>query len=199
MCMGQVSRLYELEITPASWTFTIWAFIYTWQVLWIIYTLFVTCKYRMNSVIFGKWFYFTFNVANICNALWIITWVNQHIVWSGIILICVAIALISAAYSAHKYMFVNIQRTISSSVDAADDDQQQSQNTINLKWLTNSQGIKTWIYVLVMNGVPFYATWTVIAAHLNIGIILTHKAECRYNVSLTQAINGSPSAQPSAS
>ena len=30
--VGEVSREYELPITPASWTFSIWAIIYTWYV-----------------------------------------------------------------------------------------------------------------------------------------------------------------------
>lgn len=49
------------------------------QFLWIGYVLYLTCKYDMDEVVFGKYFFFAYNIGNVFNALWIIIWVNEHI------------------------------------------------------------------------------------------------------------------------
>jgi hypothetical protein len=41
---GDVSDYYFLEITPAGWTFSIWAVIYTFQVLFVLYLLISLCR-----------------------------------------------------------------------------------------------------------------------------------------------------------
>mmetsp|Transcript_36234 Transcript_36234/g.31970 ORF Transcript_36234/g.31970 Transcript_36234/m.31970 type:complete len:308 (-) Transcript_36234:242-1165(-) len=173
--VGEVSDEYNLEITPASWTFSIWGFIYTWQAIWIIYVLYLTCKYDMNSIVFGKWFYIIYNIANICNGLWIIVWTNELIWPAAIFLPCIAAGLVISAYIAHKYMFVDSNTMIVNNGDnygGVANNNRQSE----YKWLDSAKSIRPLLYIFVLNGVPFYATWTVTASHLNIGIALCHKA-----------------------
>merc|ERR1712083_1087786 len=31
------------------------------------------------------------------------------------------------------------------------------------------------LYMFVLNGIPFYATWCVVASHLNVGIVISHQ------------------------
>ena len=47
---GDISDKFYLNITPASWTFSIWGFIFTWQLLWIIYTLSTICRTNTDGV-----------------------------------------------------------------------------------------------------------------------------------------------------
>merc|ERR1712048_500125 len=48
-------------------------------------------------------------------------------------------------------------------------------DTMAPKWLMESKSIKVLLYIFVLNGISFYATWTVIATLLNIGAALHYK------------------------
>merc|ERR1712154_694231 len=146
--------------------------------LWICYVLYLTLKYKMNQIVFGKWFYITYNVGNICNALWIIIWVNEYVIPAALLLILIASFLITSAYIAHKYIFIDTNKTITNEQNQGDNYgalAPSDDNDITPKWLSNSKSIKPLIYILVLNGIPFYATWCVVATHLNIGISLCYK------------------------
>jgi len=172
--VGEVSDLYGLEITPAGWTFAIWGFIYIWQFLWIGYVLFLTCKYEMDSVVFGKWFFVLYSVANVFNALWIVIWVNEHIVWAAVFLVSISISLISAAFIAHKFMYRLRDKIVDTNYGAATPDTADSDDDA-LRWINKSTAIKPLLTILVLNGIPFYATWCVVASHINVGIVICHK------------------------
>jgi len=172
--VGEVSDEYNLEITPAGWTFTIWGFIYIWQFLWIGYVLFLTCKYDMDTVIFGKWFFFLYNLASVFNALWIIIWVNEHVVWAMISLLGITVCLLTAAYIAHKYMY-DVNRPINAeNYGAAAGTSTEIEDTTP-QWLRKSSSIRPLLFAFVVNGIPFYATWCVVASHLNVGIVICYK------------------------
>jgi len=173
--VGEVSDEFNLEITPSSWTFTIWGFIYTWQAIWIIYVLYLTCKYDMNSIVFGRLFYIIYNIANICNGLWIIVWTNELIWPAAIFLPCIAGGLVISAYIAHKYMFVDTNTMIVNGDNYGGVSNDGGSNN-DYKWLDSAKSIRPLLYIFVLNGVPFYATWCVVASHLNIGIALCYKA-----------------------
>jgi len=181
LAVGEVADKYPLQLTPAGWTFTIWGFIYIWQGLWIIYVLYLTCKYEMNDIVFGKWFYIAYNFANICNGIWIIVWVNQYIIPAAILLVGIATGLIISGYIAHKYMFIAINKmaTVNDTYGGVGNNdaqqQQQSPSQKNAKWLDNAKSIKPFIYAFALNGIPFYATWCVVASHLNVGIALKYE------------------------
>ncbi|XP_062891300.1 uncharacterized protein LOC134338921 isoform X2 [Mobula hypostoma] len=42
--VGNLSRKYYTEFTPAGWTFSIWGIIYTWQAVWLVYVLIGLCQ-----------------------------------------------------------------------------------------------------------------------------------------------------------
>jgi len=178
--VGEVSDKYPIEITPAGWTFSIWGFIYIWQALWIVYTLYLTCKYgnEMSSIVFGKYFWFSYNVANLCNALWLIIWVNELVIAAAVTLPLIAAGLVTSAVIAHKFLY-ELDVTNPQSYDgygtAADSSPRSSED--GEKWLTSSKWTRMGLYIAVCNGIPFYATWTVVASHLNVGIALVHGGE----------------------
>jgi len=169
--VGEVSDIYSLEITPAGWTFAIWGFIYIWQFLWIGYVLSLTCRYEMDSVVFGKWFFFLYSLGNVFNALWIVVWVNELIVFAAVCLLSISLCLISAAYIAHRFMHRVHDKIVDTNYGAASPDDDGDA----LRWLQKSKGIKPALYLLVVNGIPFYATWCVVASHLNVGIVIRHE------------------------
>ena len=132
----------------------------------------------MNEIIFGKWFYIAYNIGNILNGIWLVIWTNEYIIPSALCLICIAASLVSSAYIAHKYMFVHlvkVRRIDSNYGGVSDEDPDDAKSGHAEEWLAQSKGIKPLIYIFVLNGVPFYATWTVVATHLNIGTALCYK------------------------
>ena len=150
------------------------------QAIWIIYTLYLTCKYEMKSIVFGRWFWVFYNLGNCGNAVWIVVWVNEEIIPAAVILVLVATSLITASYIAHKYMFIDSVSSIKQANDSYGgvdaDDQEINDASSNYQWLDKSPSIRPLIYAFVLNGVPFYTTWCVVASHLNVGIVLCYKA-----------------------
>lgn len=171
--VGEVSDEFGLEITPAGWTFTIWGFIYIWQFLWIGYVLYLTCKYDMDEVVFGKYFFFAYNIGNVFNALWIIIWVNEHIVWAMVMLLGITFSLLTAAYISHKYLLTVSAIKVDANYGAATASTSLSDETP--QYFKDSPSIKGILTFTVLNGIPFYTTWCVVASHLNVGIVLCHK------------------------
>jgi len=175
--VGEVSDEFALEITPAGWTFTIWAFIYLWQFLWIAFVLFLTARREMDSVVFGRWFFFAFNAANVFNALWIVVWVNEHIVWAAAFLLSITASLIAASFIAHRYLYRASSTVVDSNYGAAG-----SAATTATMATADSSSAPQWLvasrpalFALVANGIPFYATWCVVASHLNLGIVICYE------------------------
>jgi len=161
--IGSAADGVRIEISPAGWTFAIWGLIYIWQAAWIIYVLVLTCKYEMESVIFGKWFYVWYSLGNIISFIWAWVWTEGYLWWAAVFILGIAIPLLVAAYIALAYMH-RVARTV------------VSDNYGMSKWLANSSTIKGLLYGLVLNGVCFYATWCVVASHVGWGIALVHAA-----------------------
>ena len=140
----------------------------------------------MNSIVFGSWFFITYIISTIFNMSWIIIWVNEYIIWSAIFLCLITIPLIISAFISHKYMLIDIYKPLTP-IQNADDyggldsepqkNQNQNQNNKSIvpRYIIDNNGVKSWIYGTVLNGIPFYATWCVVASHLNIGIALCYK------------------------
>jgi hypothetical protein len=104
--IGNISDTYYTDITPAGWTFSIWGFIYTWQVnkqdlyklkqlyliifnvkgIWLVYSF--VCLFRRTKS--GYYLYikpdffhygiFIAYIANlISNIIWIFLWGYEHL------------------------------------------------------------------------------------------------------------------------
>ena len=121
-------------------------------------------------IVFGIPFYILYNFANIGNVVWIVIWTNEYIWPAAILLPLIAISLLATAFIAHKYIFITLENaTMNSNYGGVESDEENEQ------WINKSKSIRTLIYIFVLNGIPFYATWTVVASHLNIGIALCYK------------------------
>ena len=161
--VSDTAHKYELMVTPSDWTFAIWAVIYLWQFAWIIYVLYLCYRYEMKQIIIGRLFYIFFILANVLNALWIITWCHQYIICSGIILVSLTICLCTSVTVASYYIMVKAAPAWRC-YDYSDEIP---------CWLNRR---KQFILIfLLLDGVACYAQWTLIASCLNIGVILRFK------------------------
>ncbi|XP_048385919.1 uncharacterized protein si:ch211-161h7.5 isoform X4 [Stegostoma tigrinum] len=62
--VGNVSKKYNTELTPAGWTFSIWGVIYTWQAVWLLYACIGLCRrYIIPALAFLALIAFTSYVA----------------------------------------------------------------------------------------------------------------------------------------
>ncbi|KAK2868689.1 hypothetical protein Q7C36_000560 [Tachysurus vachellii] len=161
---GNVSALYETEITPAGWTFTIWGIIYSWLLLMNVYFLSCICRRTTNG-----WMYsspavlpYGFFLSWIINMLLNITWL---LLWDRELMIPALICLALIAFTSYLLIFFSC---------------------VGLRahgaWLKQNHPTDLCcIYVLVQNGIATYATWTTIATLLNLTVVLDIKSVCPTN------------------
>jgi len=181
--VGAAADGVGLEISPKGWTFSIWGFIYLWQFAWICFVLFLCCKHELNTVLFGRWFFVAFNAANISSDIWSFVWTKGYLWWSVVFILGITIPLLVAAYIAHDVLFRAASTSVvtakygASTANNSDEFETENAWTESVpKWLSTSPALRSSLYFLVANGIPFYATWCVVASHLAIGIALCHGA-----------------------
>ena len=115
--------------------------IYAWQTLWIIYAWTFTCRPNEPPTIYAG-VYVTYSIVNSFNVAWVYIWGNEHVVAASVILILLDVAFYATI--AQLFGYFNRVKAKASKVDTV---------------LT---------YALPMNGLCFYATWTTIAALINL-------------------------------
>jgi len=148
--VGNLSRKYELSITPAGYTFSIWSIIYIWNAAAFVFYLFsifsssAMGKLYLNPVVISPWYSFFF-ISNLWyNTAWIFTWDREELVGSSILLFLIA--------------QTNIVSLALLAKNIAQDGHQMREEKPKIYW--------TYV-VLSMNGQGIYATWTIIASLLN--------------------------------
>ncbi|XP_064617936.1 uncharacterized protein LOC135482041 [Liolophura sinensis] len=156
--VGNVSDLFYLEITPAGWTFSIWGFIYTWQVLWLVYAITLICRRSksgylyVNPGVLSPWFLFCFTLST----LFVIAWL---FVWDNLIVEAAFATLLGATLASHAALCFAHRRMENIKSDLVELSQRKD---ILLK------------RILVLNGVAFYNTWISIATCLNFAMLLAY-------------------------
>ncbi|CAG5121032.1 unnamed protein product [Candidula unifasciata] len=154
-----VARVLSFNFMPAWWTFYIGAVIYLLQLLWVTYSLVLTClevsqePAYLNPVILSPAFYIFFNLSSVFNIGWLFLWDKLLHLASFMFLACIALSLIltTAIVASRMVMFK---------------DTLIDQNRFKeLKFLQ----------ITVVNSVAMYATWAVVCALLNLGMILVYK------------------------
>ena len=155
-----VSDIFYSQITPAGFTFIIWGFIYTWQVMWLLYGWSFVCRPRaVRSIFVGA--YWMYALANVCNIAWIYLWGNEFIKASLGLLFPFDLCL----YATVVLLWIYFYRQAES--------------------VRNYSKIDYWLtWFLPINGVMFYATWVTIATLANLASVL------QYYTDLTPANSG---------
>nr|XP_057916127.1 uncharacterized protein si:ch211-161h7.5 [Doryrhamphus excisus] len=157
---ANVSAVFETEITPSGWTFSIWSVIYVWLTIMIIYILANLCRKNAYGYVYCSppvlpYGFFICWCLNLCfNIAWLLVWDRGLMIAALVFLILVAgtnYAMISfACHGLHVYG----------------------------AWLKKYHKADLWlIRILVQNGVMIYTTWTTIATLINLAIVLTYEAK----------------------
>jgi len=159
---GDVSDSFYTPITPAGWTFSIWALIYLYQFVWMIYGLTTICRrnkktgdylymspaYSMPPTLYGI---YIINLAS--NVTWIFVFDRSLIGWAlfvviimaGTLYACIAISLVGTA---------------------------RNNDSLTQEGHSTEIGL---IRGMVHNGLALYATWVSIATLLNFAMVLIYK------------------------
>ena len=149
---GKVSDENPVEISPAGSTFTIWAFIYMYQLAMIIYTLTLMCR-KTAADILPIGFYISYSLASVFNLSWLLVWSRGNISLAFVFIILIAVSLEAALFFSYS--------SLNKYIESLPQD----------KVILNVADV--WcIRVLCQNGVVFYNTWVSIANCLNLTIVL---------------------------
>ncbi|XP_072323257.1 uncharacterized protein [Scyliorhinus torazame] len=152
--IGNVSKKYSTELTPAVWTFSIWGVIYIWQAVWLVYACSGFCRRDAHTWIPSvlPWpFYLVWIINNLLNIGWIFLWDRECIIAALIFL--ALITFTSYVILFLSYRALHIQRP----------------------WMQKYRQVDLWLVrMLVQNGVAVYATWATIATLINFAIVLTY-------------------------
>ncbi|XP_065656636.1 uncharacterized protein LOC105846010 isoform X2 [Hydra vulgaris] len=161
MSASNVSKTFQLEVTPTGATFTIWGFIFAIQLSWIIYS--ITGIFKKNNTIdmLSTRFYLCF-IANILFiTVWLFSWSRRKTI-ECLIFIIIGQLCLNAAFA---LSCIDLRNYLSANK-------------------TNIKTFDIWCQrILVQNGLLFYATWTTVATLINVAIVLS------YNMGISTVIS----------
>ncbi|KAK0132680.1 hypothetical protein N1851_032444 [Merluccius polli] len=148
---GDVSAMFDTQITPIGWTFNIWALIYSFLIGMNVYIVAGLCR-RRNSYgyvycsppVLPYGFFISWCINMGLNIGWLVLWDQGDMLVALIFLIGVILTNYSMmAFSCHGLHVYGA-------------------------WLNK--------YHKVQNGLGLYTTWTTIATLINLSIVLTYDA-----------------------
>lgn len=166
------SAKYYLEITPAGWTFSIWGVIYTWQALWLVYSIVNLFRKTaqgpayINPPVLPPSLFVLYILANFCNIAWLFLFDRDQIEASFVVLFFTALSLILALVATYR------------SLDWCSTQLVDQGRTFDI-WLVRG---------LVHNGLGIYATWTSIATLLNLAMLITYTDSSKVSVSTASTV-----------
>ena len=159
--MGNVSDKYRTDITPANWTFLIWAAIYIWQAVWIMYTYTALCRQGIDGYLYYSpnylppMFYLFYILSLLFSMAWVFLYDREFIHYSTA---CLALVTFTA-YLSLVFSYRALQRHLAG----------MYKNNLRFDiWATR---------LFVQNGIAFYATWVTIATLLNFNSALVYLAK----------------------
>jgi len=158
---GDLSRTYYVEITPAGWTFSIWGFIYTWEALWIVYSLVNICRKGPNGpaysdpVFIPASLFVAYSIGSCLNATWLLTFDRQELEAAMVTLIL------------YSFLFYGMLALSYITLDRASPQLVEQGRTQEI-WLTRG---------LLHNGLAMQATWVSVATLLNVAMVMQYRSD----------------------
>jgi len=161
--VGNISDVYQLDITPAGFTFSIWSVIYLWiafSLLFFIITIFIKTDFGrlyMNPQILTPSVTATLSINFILNLAWIFVWDRS---FENVNLIILAAVILPTIAITNMLVIAFMTRNISKHCH-------EFQRGSPLFW---------WgmLYRFVVNGLAIYTTWTTIASLINLATALVY-------------------------
>ncbi|XP_029935815.1 uncharacterized protein LOC115379233 [Myripristis murdjan] len=157
---GNVSDVYDTQVTPSGWTFNIWSVIYIWLIAMLVYILTGLCRKNGYGYVYCKpavlpYGFFISWCLNMCfNIGWLLLWDRGLMIAALVFLLLV----ISTNYAMIGFSCHGLH--------------------IYGPWLKKYHKADLWLLrVLVQNGVATYTTWTTIATLINLTIVLSYDAK----------------------
>ncbi|KAK6183179.1 hypothetical protein SNE40_010707 [Patella caerulea] len=152
--MADISDAYDLEITSAGLFFTVWDVIYIWQASWLVYGLSTICRMKDGHYTYTLDFmppavYAIFIIYLCCNIIWLFLTDRKFVFTAPFLIAMAPLALYFTLCMCSSRLYRNMTK-----------------DAVGIELLL--------IRFLVQNGMAFYATWTFIAALLNLDTVLTH-------------------------
>ena len=109
---GDVSNRFEVDITPAGWTFSTWGIIYAWTGLWLFYNavlIFIRSdtvgKLYQNPPVFTIAFHLIIFFNFSLNIAWLFTWDGLKFGLGFFVLLGIALTLYAAIILSHKNIY----------------------------------------------------------------------------------------------
>lgn len=164
--VGDISDLYELYITPAGFTFTIWTVIYLWLAISLVMffvTIFLTNsrgRVYLNPPIASPSAMGTFSFNMLLNLAWIFVW-DRSSRDSNLTIVSCVILFLTAATNILTMSFLARNMT--------EYREEMGRGSPAFKW-----GLA---YTFVLNGLGIYTTWTVIASLVNLTTALVYPGQ----------------------
>jgi len=162
----EISAQYELFITPAGFTFSIWSIIFLWlaaSLVILLVTLFKTTEYErlyLSPEIASPMVTGTLSLNFILTLAWIFIWDRASINPALLILACICLFLVA---------ITNILVMCSMAKNISDHSQDFYPGSPLFWW-----GVG---YRVILNGLGTYSTWTVVASLLNLATALVYAGE----------------------
>ncbi|KAK1885558.1 hypothetical protein KUDE01_031752 [Dissostichus eleginoides] len=154
---GNVSAVFDTQITPSGWTFQIWSVIYVWLIAMVIYIVTGLCRKNgygyvyCSPAVLPYGFFVSWCLNLCCNIGWLIVWDKGIMIAALVFLVLV----ICTNYSMICFICHGLH--------------------VYGAWLKKYHKVDLWLLrVLVQNGVMIYTTWTTIATLINLTIVLTY-------------------------
>ncbi|KAL1006235.1 hypothetical protein UPYG_G00069580 [Umbra pygmaea] len=162
---GNVSAMFDTQITPSGWTFSIWGVIYTWLTIILCYILSGLCRKNAYGWVYCSppvlpyGFFVAWVLNMVFNVAWLFLW--DHSLGDTMLMIPAFIILLLVTLTNYTMIFYSCHAL----------------HTFGA-WLHKYHNMDLWlIRMLVQNGLCVYSTWTTIASLINLTIVMNYNAD----------------------
>jgi len=152
--VGEASDHFPLEMTPVGATFSIWALIFVYQLIWLIYAVSTLFRNGDQMNILSNKFYLSFITNSIFVTIWLFVWTRLEAVPSFVV---ITIAQV----------FLDIAIGIACT-DLADYEATHEVSHANKLDVFCQR-------MLVQNGLLFYGGWTTVATLINTAVVFAYE------------------------
>lgn len=107
--VGGVSNQYASLFTPAGYAFSIWGFIYLFLIGFVVFQWYSWKSGKSYDISLSGWW---LAIANVLNAVWILLWVNEYILWSVVAMLGILYSLIRLAERLAVFQWSNSRKVV---------------------------------------------------------------------------------------
>ena len=147
-------KIYALEVTPVTSTFSIWIVIYVYTLLWIIYTCSTVIRGGKSTEVLSGRFFIFFLLNIIFMIAYVFTWSRVKDILSFVMIVVAQMFLDSCFY----FVSVDIHTYLSN----------------NAVTSTNKNDVRC-LQFLVQNGILFHTSWTTVITLINTGVVFSYQ------------------------